>query len=127
MDMNEMQRKYLVNRIEVLAREKEKAIKQKFTVPARQLSFEDKLQMILDRKVKLIPVEKIKYYTDFVDAYDFSKYCNDRYIDSKAEILIKKLNQEKQKTLDIAVFSKESDALDAIKRFEATIEKLLEN
>lgn len=122
--MNEMQRKYLVNRIEVLANEKEKAIKEKFTVPAKRLSFEEKMKMILDKKVKLLPVDKIYYHTNFVNAYDFSKYCNDRYVDSKADDLIKKLNQEKKKMLDVAVFGKEADALDAIPKFEKAIDKI---
>lgn len=122
--MNEMQRKYLVNRIEVLANEKEKAIKEKFTVPAKRLSFEEKMKMILDKKVKLLPVDKIYYHTNFVNAYDFSKYCNERYVDSKADDLIKKLNQEKKKMLDVAVFGKEADALDAIPKFEKAIDKI---
>jgi len=122
--MNETQRKYLISRIEELARQKEKAITEKFTVPAKRLAFEEKLKMILDKKVKLIPVAEIKYHTRFVDAYDFSKYCNDRYVDSKAADLIKQLNQEKKKMLDVAVFGKEADALGAIPKFEKAIDKI---
>ena len=117
--MNQQQRKYATGRIDQISEAKIAAIKAANTTAAVKLPDEEKIEMIRSKKVELIKGTEANRYIYLVNYFDFSKLEKPEVFNkTKADPLIKKINDAAQKAKDEINLGDSEAALKAVAAFE---------
>lgn len=122
--MNQQQRNYAVERINDLSKQKIIDINKKYTTDAVFLSGEEKIDLIYKGKVKLVSRKNVNDWTKLISSYDFSSFEHKEVRKKEADVIIEKIKTITRSTKDSIILSGDSEALDAIKQFEALISTL---
>lgn len=122
--MNPQQRKYALNRIEVLERIKIREAENKFTTPEVKVTNEEKYKLIAAGKVKIFPYEKIirNHYScpDLYPSFDFSAYEKAAVLDKKKfEAIRNEVSDLAQRAKDQIMLGDCNEAIKIIEKLEA--------
>ena len=121
--MNNTQYKRFKERVEAIVNKKEKALREvRNAVNVKPMTIEERYKEIKSGKATLLPLEEISEYTDLFDAYVFegnkkSVQARDK-ADADYNSAVAKLNDEKERLLDAAVFMNDATALNMLASFE---------
>lgn len=116
--MNQNQRKYATERIESIAKAKIAAIKAANTTPAVRLPEAEKIELIRSKKVDCLKNVDGRYFYVW-QFFDFSKLEKPEVFNkTKADPLIKKINDAAQKAKDEINLGDSEAALKAVAAFE---------
>lgn len=117
--MNQSQVRYFMERVNNLYREKDKKLKEKFTIPGKELSKRERANLIKSGKVKLkSDVKEIKGYDTVEELFDFSKYEWDEKLNSKYHEELSRYMDRVNQAKDSIMLGDEEEALKLIKLLE---------
>lgn len=118
--MNTHQKKYALERISNLSKEKINSANEKYKIKEVRLGDSRRVDLIYEKKVKLLPREKIcDTYTDLADAYDFSKYEVEGGYKPERDEIVKIILDKAQKAKDQIMLGDCEEALRLITELEA--------
>jgi len=122
--MNQQQRSYAMERINMMEKEKLWKIQTKFTTPEVAISEREKIALIQKGTVKLVK-EDIYRYTKLFDAFDFSKHERPSQFNvDKAKSAMDLVKKAATETKDKLMLANETEALEAIQNFEKIIKAI---
>jgi hypothetical protein len=116
--MNQHQKQYALNRISDEQGKKLFQAGQKYKIDKVVIPDSQRIDMIFQGKVKLLPRNRIENHTDLCDSYDFSKYENEAsHKDGYTEVcfVIKRTAQEAK---DQIMLGDADEALKLIQKLE---------
>jgi len=118
--MNQTQKKYALERVEYIRRNKNSELENKYTTPKKQLSGDEMINLVVKKKVPIRKdISRNTYRPELKDVFDFSNYESPKVIDSKKlSMAIKPINEKAQKIKDQIMLGDAEEALKMIQDFE---------
>lgn len=113
--MNRDESKYVAKRVTEITDRKLSAIKAEYE--EKELSRDEKFELIKLGEVKMLPFSELDYYTQLYDCYDFSKFepAQPNYEERNARM--KALRKESDSLKDIIILGDSCEALDLLSKF----------
>lgn len=124
--MSKSEKDYACQRINGMYHDKKASVIETHTAPGKTLATKQRIELICDSKVPMLPKSKIaEYYNpDLVDCFDFSKHVRDKFVDDdKIEKIMAPIHKQMTKAKDEIMLGDSKEALRLIKEFEAVISK----
>ena len=118
MAMTKSQQIYALQRLKQIYEASSKELREKYTVPAKTLSGEDKIDLIYDLKVSPLPRTKVGYYTYLKDAYDFSGFMQEESMLPEGAKAMADLKTRYEDACDLVMLGDAVEALEAIQNFK---------
>lgn len=114
--MNSVEKNYVIKRIDCLFNEKKNAIMKQ--CQKKELSNDEKLDLVYRGKVPLLPRNKVRSFM-VIDLHDFTAFEPDNSVAIEEEkTRIEKLQKEKMQLQDLIMLGDAREALSMLQRFE---------
>ena len=103
--MDKVQRKYAVDRVNSIERNRLDVLRTKYTTPEKKLSGNEKVALIQSRKAKIVERDRTHNHCNYIeDVFDFAPFQNKESVDTikynkDAEPIRKKAQQIRDKIM----------------------------
>lgn len=123
MSLNQLQIKQLRSSLGAIVADKLEQLRTQFLPLPKELSLEDRYELVKSGTAKLIPLNKITTYTDFVCAFTFPGDGNGDKVHRRNQDFLnenrRRLEAEQRRIMDEAILGDVKEALAMIKSFAA--------
>lgn len=118
--MNQQQRKYAMQRMAELLRKKNKALKEEYKVPGKQLTWQEKIALVKRGKVSIRPkyADSTDSYARLNDLFDFSEHEKRESQRSGYTAALDKLEKKGKRICDELMLGDAEEAKRLIQEFE---------
>lgn len=118
MAMTKSQQTYALQRLKQIYEASSKELKEKYTTPAKTLSTEERLDLIYNSKVNLLPRSAVDSYTRLQYAYDFASFISAESMLPEGAKAMADLKTRYEDACDLVMLGDAVEALEAIQNFK---------
>lgn len=115
------QREHAIKRINQIAEEAKKAVREKHTSKAVTLTIDQKVALIKAGKVKMLPNVNLVSYTNPIHLFNYAGHEKAAVLSPVGKTKLTNIDKQVTKTIDQIILGDASYALEAIQNFEKTL------